>query len=143
MLEKLVSPRVIAATWGTYAVLTALAYKSTSVAALTPVEAILPTGSPALAWAVAAALLLAGAVLPPTPRCARLGRVTRLSGITIVGALLFMWSASYALDALTEQSRMWVSAKNYVMLACAAAASAYVMGRDHGRRKVVDGDKLV
>lgn len=143
MLDKLVSPRIIAATWGTYAVLTALAYRSTSVAALTPVAVILPTGSPAFGWAVAAGLLLIGAVLPPSPRFARLGRVTRLAGITIAGALLFMWAASYALDALTEQSRMWVSAKNYVMLAGAAAASAYVMGRDRGRRKVVDGDELV
>ena len=51
MTEKLFNPRLIATVWAVYAAATSYGYYGHSVTALTPVEAALPAGSPALAWA--------------------------------------------------------------------------------------------
>lgn len=142
MTEKLFNPRLIATVWAIYAVATSYGYYGHSVTALTPVEAVLPAGSPALAWAAASLLLAIGAVAPPTGRWAALGRVSRTVGIAICGALLTLWASSYAIDAIHEGSRMWVSAKNYLLLAITAAASATVMGRNRSRGEVAYGNQL-
>lgn len=134
MLGRLFSPRAVAAAWAIFATVTAISYHGASVDALSPVEAIIPAGSPMLAWSVAAVLLAAGAVVPPSPRLARIGRLTRIIGVSIVAALLTMWAASFAIDAVSEGSRMWVSAKNYVMLAAGAMVSGAIMGRNHTSR---------
>lgn len=143
MAEKLFSPRVLALLWAIYAGATSLGYVGKAVDALNPVEAVLPTGSPAAAWALATMLLLVGAVLPPTGPPAKYGRMARLAGITLAGALLMMWATSYFIDAVDNHNRMWVSAKNYLMLAISAFASATVMGRNNAIVEGTNGgDKL-
>lgn len=133
MLGRLFSPRVIATAWAFFAAATSLGYYGKSVSALTPVESVLPSGSPAFAWAVAAALLVVGAVAPVTDRWAAVGRVSRTIGIAVAGALLAMWAISFAIDAVRDGSRMWISAKNYSMLASTAMASGAVMGRNYAK----------
>lgn len=142
MTEKLFNPRLIATVWAVYAAATSYGYYGHSVTALTPVEAALPAGSPALAWAAASLLLAIGAATSPRGKWAALGRVSRTAGIAICGALLTMWASSYAIDAIYDGSRMWVSAKNYLLLAITAAASATVMGRNRSRGEVAYGNQL-
>lgn len=129
MLRRLFSPRTTAALWAIYAATTSYGYYGKNVSALTPVESILPSSSPALAWAATAVILTIGVLAPDKQLWAATGRICRLTGITIAGALLAMWAGSYFYDAITEQSRMWVSGKNYVMLTIAAMASGSIMGR--------------
>lgn len=133
MLGRLFSPRLTAAVWALFAAATSLGYYGRSVSALTPVESVLPSGSPAFAWAVAAVLLVVGALAPVTARWAAVGRVSRTAGIALVGALLAMWAISFATEAVREGSRMWISAKNYSMLAAAAVSSGAVMGRNYAK----------
>lgn len=129
LLKQLFTPRTTATLWAIYAATTSYGYWGKSVDALTPVESILPSSSPALAWAVTAVILTIGVLAPDKQRWAATGRICRLTGITIAGALLAMWAGSYFYDAIAEHSRMWVSGKNYVMLTIAAMASGSIMGR--------------
>lgn len=131
MLCKVFAPRVMSAAWAIFAAATSAGYYGKTVSALTPVESVLPSGSPMLAWAVAAVLLALGAIIPPSRHWARAGRAFRIAGVAIAGALLAMWAVSFAIDAVAENARMVVSAKNYVMLAVSALCSGALMGRDH------------
>lgn len=89
------SPRVVAFVWALYTGATAFSYYGVKVTALTPIEAALPAGSPALAWGTTTLLLVAGAFAPPRGKAATIGRVCRIAGATLTAALLTAWSASY------------------------------------------------
>ena len=130
VLCRVLAPRALSAVWAVFAAATSVGYYGRTVSALTPVESVLPAGSPMLAWMAAAVLLAVGAIIPPSRCWARAGRAFRITGIAIAGALLAMWAVSFGVDAIVDGSRMWVSAKNYVMLAMAAMGSGALMGRD-------------
>lgn len=89
----------------------------------------------AAVWAVFAAVLLAvDAVAPATDRWAAVGRVLRTIGIATVGVMRAMWVISFAIEAVVDGSRMWISTKNYSMLAATAMVSGAVMGRYYATR---------
>lgn len=121
-------PQFISALWALWCSWTALAYVDRDVDAL---RAMIPTGSLALAWAVAAGLLWVGALWPRSGRCASWGRVIRGLGVSIVMAFLFLWSGTYFADGVIDGgSRLWVSAKQYLALMVAAIYTAPAVSRE-------------
>lgn len=136
MRTPVLSPRLLAAGWGIWAMLTAAAYVHGVPAALDPIADMLPTMSVAATWAIASIALLIGAIAPHSGTCGRIGRTARVVGIALVTGLLAAWTVSYAVDALEHGSRLWISSKNYGALTVAALASAYKMARGApGRRR--------
>lgn len=124
-------PRLIALAWAAWAAPTAYAYKDGAPVQLQSADelVLLPLW---ILWAVAAALLAAGALVPigAGPRQVEAARWMRIAGLAICACLLSVWGVSF-LDA--EAARGWVSAKNYIFMAFMALISAYLAGRDRVR----------
>lgn len=123
------APRLVALTWGTYAATTALAYLDASPGQLEIPANILPGGLWA-AWALAAILLVLGAIIPPSRTNAELSvaRWFRVAGMAIIAALLAMWTDSF----FGASDRGWVSGKNYLMLLATCVAFTGIVGRERG-----------
>lgn len=130
LIQRILTPRIVAAVWGIFSAVTAYGYVGKSISALTPIEEIMPAESLAFAWMVAAGFLLVGAAVPSGNRAVnRCGGLLRAAGIISVTLLLTMWSLSYFMDSVVDGSRGWISGKNYLFLAMASMVSAWVAGR--------------
>ncbi|MDO5683787.1 MAG: hypothetical protein Q4G46_13300 [Propionibacteriaceae bacterium] len=125
------APRWLALTWAVWSALTALAYVDAAPQQLEAPASILPLPLWA-AWAIAALLLILGAVIPPQmpPRHHQIARWFRILGMSIVTALLVLWVEAF----LGAGGRGWVSAKNYALMVCFGLATAFTMGREEGAR---------
>lgn len=124
-------PRLISLAWALWVIPTAFAYVDGSPPQLVSAEALLmlPIW---VVWALAAALLVLGSLVPPgaSERQLEAARWMRVVGLAICAGLLIMWGAAF-LGA--DGGRGWVSAKNYLFMALAAIVSAYLSGRDRAR----------
>lgn len=122
-------PRIVALAWAVYAALTSLAYIRTSPEQLEVPGTILPM-TLWQAWAVAAVLLVLGALVPPGAgyRSRRIALGLRVVGLAVIAALLAMWTDAY----LGYGERGWVSGKNYLALLITAVCSAVIVGQDGG-----------
>lgn len=128
------SPRGVAAVWALWAWATALAYADTTPSQLDPVTKLIPGTGVAWLWGAAAVLLTIGAVVPsgardsPT-RVDNVARGCRIAGLAMVTGLLIAWGVTYAYDSVHMENRLWVSAKNYLLLALVALANSQTVGR--------------
>lgn len=123
------APRLVALTWGAYAATTALAYLDARPGQLEIPASILP-GDLWTAWALAAILLVLGAIVPSSRTNTELSvaRWFRVAGMAIIAALLAMWTDSF----FGASDRGWVSGKNYLMLLVTCVAFTVIAGRERG-----------
>ena len=129
-MKIITSPRVLSAFWAAWAWFAAAAYWGTTPTQLDPVARLVPGDHIFLVWVFTAMVLTVGAVC----RHRTIGRWARIVGLIITTWLLIAWATAYIYQGVTEQSRMWVSGKNYAFLALAAMAASPVMGRNTRRR---------
>lgn len=85
-------------------------------------------------WAVSAACLIAGALVPPrvSDPWKRIGAQLRGVGLLISIALLGVW----AVEFYSTDGRGWVSGKNYAWMAAVALTHAWYIGRNRAPRRV-------
>ena len=124
MMQWVTHPRPASAIWAAWAWATAAAYWTTTPAQLDPVTRLIPGEHIFLAWAATATLLTLGATLPTA-----LGRWCRVIGLAVATWLLVAWATAYIYDAWTQQTRLWVSGKNYLFMAIAAMATSPIIGK--------------
>ncbi|MDO4607330.1 MAG: hypothetical protein Q4B12_08435 [Bowdeniella nasicola] len=127
--SRAMSPRLLSAVWAAWAWITTVAYVDSTPRALEPLVAMVPGNNVAWLWGIAALLLTIGAVVPPGCRGVAWARRARSTGLAIVAALLAAWAATYALDAVSDGTRFWVTAKNYGFLALLAMLTSPAVGR--------------
>lgn len=131
------APRLLALLWAAYDGSRALAYLDTSPPQLEAVAAILPLWIP---WALATALLVLGALVPPQAgrRSQQAARLMRQHGMTITTALLLVWAVAFI---ISDFDRGWVSGGSYLMLACFSGWAGWVASRELADvRAVREGD---
>lgn len=126
-------PRILALLWAAYDGSRLLAYWSVSPPQLTAVAVLIPLWIP---WAVATALLTAGALVPPragtTSKAA--ARLMRQWGMTLTTGLLMVWGTAFL---ISDFSRGWVTATSYVMLAAFSGWAGWIASRDVADVRVV------
>lgn len=128
-------PRLLSLAWATWAAATSVAYVGMVPSQLEAVDGAI--SAPVwLLWAVAAALLVAGVLVPScAPHLVHgVARWSRITGMTIITAELVVWTAAFFVD----QPRGWVSGKNYCMLLAMALFCTWTIARDKARGKVVN-----
>ena len=130
---SLAAPRIIALGWATWAASTAWAYRHGAPAQLHRIESTLHID----VWvmgAVAAALMMAGAVIPTlsNPRLQEVAGWLRGGGLAMAAGLLGLWAVEFY---ATDVSRGWVSGKNYLLLAMCALSHSWWVGRHRAPRK--------
>ena len=127
-------PRLITLGWAGWAVATSWAYVDETPEPLVLIESIvhIPIW---IVWALIAAILIVGSVIPPGLRISPAGSWLRIIGMAMIAAAVVLWTWGF-LDS--DWGRGWVSAKNYGLIAVAAAGSAWITGRE--RHRVVKHD---
>lgn len=122
-------PRLLALVWVGWGASTAVAYIDTTPKQLIMVEQVLP-GPLWIMWVLSAVCLFIGALVPPHlgTKAARVGRVLRVMGISIIAMLLIVWTLSF----MDYGGRGWVSARNYATLFAMSCFTSYLLGRDRG-----------
>lgn len=129
-MKIITNPQILSAFWAAWAWLAAAAYWDRTPTQLDPVMRIVPGEHVFVIWVATAVVLTIGAAC----RHPTIGRWARITGLIITTWLLIAWATAYTYEGITEQSRMWVSGKNYVFLAIAAMTTSPVMGRAARRR---------
>ena len=88
-----------------------------------------------LLWAVAAAALLFGSLVPSgaSDRARDVARWARIIGMGIIAGELVIWAIVFFID----QPRGWVTGKNYAMLMINSLTAAWMVARDRARAKKV------
>jgi len=124
---RVAAPRIIALGWSAWAGSTAWAYRDGAPVHLQRVEDALQVDVWVM-WAVSAALMLAGAVIPSRAEghLQEAAGWLRGGGLALSAGLLGLWSVEFfAIDV----SRGWVSGKNYLLLAACALSHSWWIGR--------------
>ncbi|MBV7294941.1 hypothetical protein KRX51_03280 [Corynebacterium sp. TAE3-ERU12] len=133
MHRVIVLPRVVSAVWALWAWATMIAYFHETPEQLFAVARLLPGHAVPVVWGIAATLMTIGAVIPPGGTVGGIARISRSVGMTLTAGLLCGWGMAYLCDSMDQQNRLWVSAKNYFLLALVAMACGLIVGRNTGR----------
>ena len=122
-------PRLITLGWAGWAAATSYAYISGAPDHLLLVERIvhMPIW---IMWAVIATILTIGSIIPPGLRISPIGSWMRIIGMALIAAAVMLWCWGFF---IADWDRGWVSAKNYGLIAVAAAASSWITGRETHR----------
>lgn len=127
-------PRFLAVAWAAFAAATAVAYIGLVPPQLEAVDGTISVPM-WLLWAVAAAALLFGSLVPSgaSDRARDVARWARIIGMGIIAAELVIWAIAFFFD----QPRGWVTGKNYGMLAVMALFSSWTIARDRAQSGVM------
>lgn len=127
-------PRFLATAWAAFAAATAVAYIGIVPPQLKAVDGAISFPM-WLLWAVAAAALLFGSLVPSgaSDRARDVARWSRIIGMGIIAGELVIWTIAFFID----QPRGWVTGKNYAMLMINSLTAAWMVARDRARAKKV------